>query len=174
MKKTIYLIGILTLALMAHSAGAAGRYQIELVIFAQSMPNTELFEQTQSQIQWPKRVSDLSAFTEVSSGNRFLNGAYGALSRNAGYQPLMHLSWIQSIGANRMGDAVHIQGGRGSIDGFVRVQRGQYLYLIVDLEYQPGGANRYYRLNEKRRIKLNETHYLDHPKFGVIAKVRPL
>ena len=173
MKKLLSLSGILILALVAHSAMAEGRYQIELVIFAQHMPNTELFDQTQSQIQWPKRVVDLSTFAEVSPENRILNGAYGVLSRSAGYHPLMHVSWVQAIGPNRIGDAVRIQGANGAIDGFVRIQRGQYLTLIVDLEYQPG-VNRYYRLHEKRRIKFNETHYLDHPKFGVIAKVRPL
>ena len=173
MKQLFNLTGILILAMVAHSAGAAGRYQIELVIFVQHMASTELFEQTQSQINWPDRVDDLSAYAEVSSGDRMLDRAYGALSRSAGYRPLMHVSWIQDIDANKIGDAVRIQGAHGSIDGFVRVQRGQYLRLIIDLEYQPD-AHRYYRLHEKRRIKFNETHYFDHPKFGVIAKVRPL
>lgn len=173
MKKLLNLSGILVLVLVSHSAIAAGRYQIELVIFAQYMPNTELFDQAQSQIRWPNKVFGLSAFAEVSPEHRILNGAYGALSRSAGYRPLMHVSWIQNIGANRTGDAVRIQGANGTIDGFVRLQRGQYLNLIVDLEYQPD-ASLYYRLHERRRIKFNETHYLDHPKFGVIAQVRPL
>ncbi|MGR9114722.1 MAG: CsiV family protein [Gammaproteobacteria bacterium] len=173
MKIFIRLSGILILALMAHSVDAAGRYQVEVIVFAQYMHNTELLDQTQSQIQWPNRVVDLSAFAEVGPQNRLLNGAYGALARTAGYKLLLHVSWIQNIGANRTGDAVRIQGANGSVNGFVRVQRGQHLKLVVDLEYQPN-ASRFYRLHEKRRIKFNETHYLDHPKFGVIAKVRPL
>lgn len=30
-----------------------------------------------------------------------------------------------------------------------------------------------YRLNQNRRIKLNEIHYFDHPKFGIIIQVSP-
>ncbi len=59
------------------------------------------------------------------------------------------------------------------MNGFVHIQRGQTLQLIVDLEYTPAQVNSeafIYRLNENRRIKLNEVHYLDHPKFGVVAK----
>ncbi len=50
----------------------------------------------------------------------------------------------------------------------------------MDLEYTgdvvDGEAFRtvVYRLKEKWRIKLNEIHYLDHPRFGVIAKVKPV
>jgi hypothetical protein len=28
-----------------------------------------------------------------------------------------------------------------------------------------------YRLTEHRRIKLQEVHYLDHPKFGVLVRI---
>lgn len=31
-----------------------------------------------------------------------------------------------------------------------------------------------YRLSERRRIKTAETHYFDHPKFGVLLRVTPL
>lgn len=31
-----------------------------------------------------------------------------------------------------------------------------------------------YRLSERRRIKSAETHYFDHPKFGVLLRVTPL
>jgi hypothetical protein len=30
-----------------------------------------------------------------------------------------------------------------------------------------------YRLNESRRIKVSETHYFDHPKFGALVRVSP-
>jgi hypothetical protein len=30
-----------------------------------------------------------------------------------------------------------------------------------------------YRLNERRRVKLSETHYFDHPKFGALVRVSP-
>lgn len=40
------------------------------------------------------------------------------------------------------------------------------------LEAEP--RNQAYRLQERRRVRLNEVHYFDHPMVGVIALVRPL
>ena len=31
-----------------------------------------------------------------------------------------------------------------------------------------------YRMVEKRRLKLNERHYFDHPKFGLLVQVSRL
>lgn len=173
MKKIIGLTGIWLLVFWVQSAEAGGRYQIEVVVFAQYVPNTELFEQTQSQIHWPKTIVDESVLTQVAADGRLLNGVYGTLARTKGYHPLLHAAWIQEIAANKTGKAIRIQGGNGTVDGYIRLQRGQLLKLLVDLEYQPS-TNRYYRLREKRRIKFNERHYFDHPKFGVIAVVKPL
>jgi hypothetical protein len=52
----------------------------------------------------------------------------------------------------------------------VALQRSQYLFLGVDIDYQaaPGTT---YGLREKRRIKFGERHYFDHPAFGVVAQV---
>ncbi len=160
------------MVLATFSALAADRYQIELIVFAQNPPNTEWLDQTQSLIEWPPGVVDVSAFAPVSRQNRLLNTAYGVLSGNASYRPLLHVAWIQAIDPDNIGEAVRVRDSEGLVNGFVRVQRGQYLNLIVDLEYQPD-AGRYYRLHEKRRIKFNETHYLDHPKLGVVARVSP-
>jgi len=88
----------------------------------------------------------------------------------------MHVAWIQSVAAHRLGTAVQISNAEGSINGFFRLQRGNLIQMIADIEYSPDpyvGAV-IYRLNEKRRFKLNETHYLDHPKFGILVRVSPL
>ena len=79
------------------------------------------------------------------------------------------------------------------IDGAIRVRSGFYLHLDVDLSYfaavplqnrivktdeeiqayDPFGALPV-RLQETRRIKLNELHYFDHPLFGLIIQVSRL
>ena len=173
MKKLLKFSLFLFFVFFNYYSAAAERYQIELVVFAQDMPNTELLDQTQSEIHWPANVVDVSAFPSVDAAGRALSGAYRALSGSSSYRPLLHAAWIQSVDAGYAGDAVRIQDANGFINGFVRLQRAQYLYLNVDLEYQPD-SGRYFRLHEKRRLKLNEDQYLDHPKFGVIAKVTPL
>jgi len=30
-----------------------------------------------------------------------------------------------------------------------------------------------WQLNQSRRMKSNETHYIDHPKFGVLLRIQP-
>ncbi len=174
MGKIIRLQTALLFCLFTSNALAEGRsYKIELIVFAQNAPTSERFDQSASEIRWPGTVRDASSYKQ---GGKQLGGAYGALKRSRDYRPLLHLSWIQSVGQNSLSRPVLIRKSGGDtgdiLDGFVRLQRGNYLHLLVDLEYTPGPA--VYRLNEKRRLKLNEVHYLDHPKFGVIAKVIPL
>ena len=77
------------------------------------------------------------------------------------------------------------------IDGYVRLQRGIYLHFTVDFRLsdkaqKPSGMasfldpgtnnneNPIYRIKQRRRIRNNELHYFDHPKFGIISKVTPL
>lgn len=150
-------------------------YRIELMVFAQDMPNTEVFEQTESQIKWPADLSELSVYKKADT--MALADAYAALSKDPVYQPVMHVAWIQAVAEGTLSSPVHIRSAEGALNGFVRIQRGQTLQLIADLEYAPDQANSealVYRLNENRRIKLDEIHYLDHPKFGIVAKISPL
>ena len=167
------LIALLILSLFCINVLAGEQlYKIELVIFSQNMPNTEVFNQTQSQITWPSRVVKRSAYKKVGSQYMKFHGSYAALKRAKNYRPLMHIAWLQSVRSNRMGSAVEISNAEGTINGFFRIQRGSLVHMIADIEYTPD--SNIYRLNEKRRFKLNETHYLDHPKFGIIARISPL
>ena len=42
--------------------------------------------------------------------------------------------------------------------------------LFADINIDVNG----YRLTEKRRLKLNEKHFFDHPKFGLLVQVSRL
>jgi len=168
--RKIFNLNLFILSLIAIDISAAERsYKIELLVFAQDMPTTEVFEQTESQIYWPKYVSDLSSYNKASLQ---LNASYEKLLRSHKYHPLVHLAWGQTIKANSLGPAVRITNPEGTLDGFIQIQRGHLLHLKADFEYSVGTV--IYHLNEKRRFKLNEIHYLDHPKFAVIARVSPI
>jgi len=147
-------------------------YKIELLIFSQNMPNTETFDQTESEIEWPSRVVSRSAYKKVQSQFMKLHGSYAQLRRDQNYSPIMHVAWVQAVKSHRMSSAVQISSADGTINGFFRIQRGNLVHMIADIEYSP--YSKIYRLNEKRRFKLNETHYLDHPKFGILARVSPV
>ena len=161
---------ILVLSLCCFNVQAAGRlYKIELVIFAQNMPNSEVFSQRKSKIVWPNKVANRSAYQQVNTQYLSLKNSTAQLARTKGYEPLMHVAWVQSVSANSYSRAVRIKNPEGTINGFFRLQRGSLVHMVADIEYSPRSI--IYRLNEKRRFKFNETHYFDHPKFGILARV---
>jgi hypothetical protein len=175
-KKIMFLI----LSLCCINVYAAERlYKIELVVFSQEMPNTEVFDQTESRIAWPRKVVKTASYETVSPEDMNLHGSYVQLSRARSYQALMHVAWVQPVKENRLSTAVQISNEDGTINGFFRLQRGHLVHMIADIEYSPASYDAdadpvIFRLNEKRRFKLNEIHYLDHPKFGIIARISPV
>lgn len=169
---------VVILGLFSGSVFADGNaYQIELMVFSQKMPNTEVFDQTSRSIQWPSDLTELSAYRQPE--NTTLDDRYAALSKDSAYRPILSAAWVQPVAAGGLSAAVHIQSSDGNLNGYVRMLQDQDLQMVVDLELGSGldddsGNEVIYRLNEKRPIKPGETYYLDHPKFGVVAKVKPL
>ncbi|MGZ4969081.1 MAG: CsiV family protein [Methylobacter sp.] len=155
-----------------------GPYQIELIVFTQAMPTTEVFEPTTQPTQWPSDLTELSAYKKPDATT--LDDSYAALSKNSAYKPILHVAWIQPVvGEGGISAPVHIQSADGKLNGYVQMQHGQGLQMMVDLELAANsgdgsGKALLYRLNEKRLMKLNEVYYLDHPKFGVVAKISSL
>lgn len=173
--RKLLTITLLLLGLIGINSQANERlYEVELAIFSQDMTNTEVFDQTESQIAWPTNVTSLSSYQQVGSGSMKLNDSNAALSRQQRYHSLLHIAWIQAVKANRISPAVSISNPEKTLNGFFRLQRGNLIHMIVDIEFSPAHDSVIYRLNEKRRFKLNETHYLDHPKFGILARITPI
>ncbi len=168
------MLGFFSSPLLAES----GAYQIELIVFSQTMPNTEELGQVTQPTQWPSDLTELSAYKKPDATT--LDDSYTALSKDPAYKPILHVAWIQPVvGEGGLSAPVHIQGAEGKLNGYVQIQQGQGLQMMVDLELTANsgdgsGQKIAYRLNEKRPIKLNEVYYLDHPKFGVIAKISSL
>jgi len=118
-------------------------------------------------------LTELSAYKKPDS--TMLGDSYAALAKDSTYKPIMHVAWIQPVGTGGSSAPVRIQDNDGKLNGYLQIEQGQGLQLAIDLELATNSSNGsiIYRLNEKRLIKLNDVHYLDHPKFGVIAKVSP-
>lgn len=185
---------IVFLGLFVHCACAETQwYQVEIIVFAQNAKSNEAFDQTASRIEWPDSVMELDAtplplaelkqypqaYTPLQSADRSLTAAYQTLQLQGGYRPLLHTAWVQPLDADQLSSAVHIHAGGDAgegevLNGFVRLENGDPLDLLADLEYTPAGTesdSAVYRLRERRRLQLDETHYLDHPKFGIIGRV---
>lgn len=183
---------LLLMLLLSQPIHAKQWYQIELIVFAHNSANTEIFDQTETRIKWPKRLMELSAmeyaknqllqtpinYAKFQVESRVLNAEYYQLQRRGGFQPLLHVAWMQAVASNSKGRPVLIfkegdyLGDLFSVHGYVNLQRGHYLHLKINLEYDVGAL--VYMLDQRRRLYLNETNYLDHPKFGVIARVELL
>lgn len=160
--------------LSLNAKAESGKYQIELLVFSQNLPTTEVFDQTVSKIQWPRGLTELSAYQQTD--NKALKDRASALFQDVAYQPIAYYSWLQSIGLGNVILPVHIQSADGKLDGFIQLHNSQPFELIVDLKQKSAQADRtgkpyLYRLNEKRPIKLNGIQYFDHPKLGVLARV---
>lgn len=81
------------------------------------------------------------------------------------------------------------KGEQPAIDGIVRLSRGRFLHLALDLRYRRGAEKSegsllsmfdrdveresLYRLAQSRRIRSGEMHYFDHPRFGAIVLLTP-
>ena len=177
-------------------------YKVELIVFGQESTTNEKFDQTSPLVESPKSYVELKTlgvdldalppeyepYSTVSSRHAELTSLYKKLGQSTEYMPKLHLAWIEPVKKNRFGRAVHIS--ENQVNGFVRLQRGNYLHVAVDfniaddfdrdvipfledLSNNPmdDGSETIYHLKERRRILLEETHYFDHPKFGIIVKV---
>ncbi|MFC1665632.1 CsiV family protein [Pseudomonadota bacterium] len=125
------------------------------------------------------------------------------LKQNPNYHILEYKSWSQrplnkkrspsvpfSSGTKDNGDLANAK--YSEIEGSVKFYLGSFLQLDLNLTYSPQPnlgmdskvdnastdqqvvmAKQKYSIQEKRRVKINEINYFDHPTFGAIAVVYP-
>lgn len=181
-------------------AGASlASYDVELVIFrhlgANSSPEqweTEVSksgsqleipdeEQTPFSSSAPTPSADTTTFPALAPGKYKLTAIADTLRRSRNYQPLAHIGWTQPgfprDSARYIPVTALVPPGSG-LTGQVALSRGRFLHLTLDLGYEaPATATepaQRYVLRQTRRMRSNERHYIDHPKFGVIAVITPV
>lgn len=131
-----------------------------------------------------------AAFQRLARGERRLDGAARRVS-GGDYELLLANAWRQPsfgvAGAKRVylsdskgdGDPATVVVGPGGvvtalkprIEGTVGIKVARLLHIEVDFLYRHEDV--VVRLREIRRAKLRETHYFDHPLFGVLVQVSP-
>lgn len=155
----------------AAAQGPSGaRYSVEVIVFRQpgNLPPAPTV------MTLPQGASTSSGrITPLAKTDWQLANLDAGLRRRSGYEVLGHAAWLATVAPNgsataRLDDLL----SGGAVSGAVTVQRGQYLFLRVEVNYAtPNGG--IHQLRERRRVKFNERHYLDHPAIGVIAVVSP-
>ena len=163
---------------------------------AAAAPVTTLVETTPAE-RAAKLIGDYQGQLQARSyrpeaSNTYLLAAEDSrLQRSGAYRVLLHRAWIQPVPDRDRLQPMLIQiGEHGAwrIEGYLGITRGRYLHMDTRLWYAttvPGAApvdattgapldRGYMEMREQRRMRSGELHYLDHPKFGVLARVDPV
>lgn len=158
---------------------AASTYEIEVLVFENRLPDLEGNE------QWTAGASKQEAVNPIALGatpaTSDLAKAATALQNDPRYRLLAHRRWIQAADGRSASSPVLVQTDNRELDGYVRFYMSRFLHVELSLALQPQGpalgsiepALAPYRLTEQRRIRSQELHYFDHPKFGALVRVVP-
>ena len=200
--KPFILIVLLSAATLTASAQQATpvlqSYDVELLIFRQLHPSASPEEWGMEAAAAGQRLAipddeptpftssepapaTTATFPALAPSKFKLTATADTLRRSRNYQPLAHFGWTQP-GYPR-GDAKYlpinalVPAGSGLV-GQVALSRGRDLHLTLDLVYDAPGATageatQRFVLRQSRRMRSNERHYIDSPRFGVIAIVTP-
>jgi hypothetical protein len=123
----------------------------------------------------PEPAAAMTTFPALPSAKFKMSGIEEALRRSRNFQPLAHFGWTQPGYPRNDARFLSVQPlvpGSSGLLGQIALSRGRYLHLTLDLVYE-GDEGQRYVLRQTRRMRSNERHYIDHPKFGVIALVTP-
>jgi hypothetical protein len=171
-REAVLAIAALALAPGARADSAppppgSARYHVELVVFRQlgAPPRALPAPEIAAGSTLPGRVLVLP------DASWQLGALAGGLAQH-GYAPLAHSAWTAIVPPNGRTTA-HTEDllpAAAAVAGSIAVQRGQYLFVGLELDYR-GAAGQVYGMREKRRVKFGERHYFDHPAFGAIVAI---
>jgi hypothetical protein len=182
----------------AQQAAPVQSYDVELVVFrnlsGRETPESwgvEVAEDSAQQLDIPEddpsepatpppttAAPPVASFPALPASKMKLTAIEETLRRSRGYQPLAHIGWTQPGYARDAAKYLSISSlvpATSGLQGQIALSRGRYLHLTLDLVLDgaaTGDGSRYV-LRQTRRMRSNERHYIDSPKFGVIAIVTP-
>ena len=194
----LVLLGTVTLTASAQQpTQVLQSYDVELLIFRTLNPNASPEEWNMEAAAAGQRLAipddepspfassepaptTTTSFPALAPARFKLTGIYDTLRRSRNYQPLAHFGWTQPGYARNDAKVLTINSmvpaGSGIL-GQVALTRGRYLHLTLDLVYDAPGAagepQQRFVLRQSRRMRSNERHYIDSPRFGVIAIITP-
>lgn len=177
-------LALLTLPLCSTAqAPATPTYDVELVVF-KNLGGTGTPEQGAAATALPEANADAESVDPSAAETSFpklpperfkLSSIYDALKRNRNYQSVAHIGWTQPAAGRDTARFVSLDalGLDSGLTGRAALARGRYLHLTLDMALQPPGETTRYVLKQTRRMRSTEIHYIDHPRFGVVALITP-
>ncbi len=168
---------------------SAKLFQIEIIAFQinEKINSNENFPHYPALPEYTESV-ELSASDEQLENYMLLppeflklNREENLISKKSNYQILFHYSWLQGDSSSQK---VHLYGPNEEqsqyvLNGTIQVKKGYYYSVALNLDLQPPqialapNSPKHFVLNTKRKLKRNEMHYIDHPKFGLLIQIMP-
>lgn len=155
-------------------------YDIEVLVFEMRLPEYEGAELWTTDNLKPVDTAGAIVANAAPVASELTNAA-SALRSDPRFRILLHRRWTQPAEGRSATKPVQLSTGDRELDGIVRFYIARFLHLEVNLIFQPLALMQTtfpteaqaFQINEQRRIKTQELHYFDHPKFGAIVRVVP-
>ncbi|MDH3279976.1 MAG: peptidoglycan binding protein CsiV [Gammaproteobacteria bacterium] len=154
------------------------QYIVEVAVFDHQTTelSDEVWKQPYTELAQAKTPSYTNEIQFVKDGP--MKAAVDSLRRRREYTLLKYSVWIQDTLERSRVPVVPISSAATNLEGYVQVYGGQLLFVDIALSLgknlSPNAARTVptrFVIDEKRRLKLDETHYFDHPYFGAILRV---
>ena len=140
---------------------SAKDYMVEVLVFE----NTNGATATESHSYEAPRKMKAGSKAWFRAPTMLLSEAQ-SIESSPDYQLAHHYSWgIESLSYE---DSANYTIFEAESQGYIKVYAEQLLFTNIDIDYKG------FRMKEKRRLKLNEKHFFDHPKFGLLMQVSRL
>jgi len=169
---------------LAAPAEKESTYEIEVVVFENRLTDLLGDELLMRDTEQAKiRGLENAIIPDKAEGSPTLSPAITSLLEQDGhYRVLTHLHWVQTVDAKSVAKPVRVASvNPEELEGSIRFYMSRHLHLDVNLLFREtlsvagaGARTEVYRLSEQRKLKSQETHYFDHPRFGVLARVMPV
>lgn len=160
--------------------GTPEQWSVEATGAGQRLSITEDDQGSSEAVEAPPPTAPTVTFPALPAAKMKLNAIEESLRRNRGYQLLAHVGWTQPGFARNGAKYLSLSSlapGSSGLQGQIALTRGRYLHLTLDLVLDAAAAQgespQRFVLRQTRRMRSNERHYIDSPKFGVIAVVTP-
>lgn len=171
--RILFSTALLSLGLLLTGAAQASSYLVEVLLFSQPSPSWQHGEAPHW--SWADQAVQLEQTTR--SDLQRIDPTRYQLQRDAdrlsssGYKVLLHTAWQQPADAD-LQIALHQgenQGDLYPVQGLVTLTSERP--LEIDLQFWLNRADGSEKLHHLRRLRLDETHYLDHQSLGLLVRI---
>ncbi|MFO7592486.1 MAG: CsiV family protein [Pseudomonadota bacterium] len=150
-------------------------YEVEVLLFEQQSESYRQSEEwpldfTEPELEGSRELSSTGSFRRLSNTELKRQGDADRIKSAADLKLLAHFGWRQPGLSREEAVPLRIEEVPG-LSGTLTLILSRYLHIETDLLYRETEEH-VYRLEQSRRMRSGELHYLDHPVLGIAIEVR--